>query len=459
MRNLISARPLRIPEEIMTASSTSGPDSGAPLRVSELLGILPRVRELSPFLDLLVTRSVPDPERRWAGSGELGTVGGRIIELSGVSDAASELSTAEAHRIRAVLGTAAGVVESIARRDWEEVVRLLIDQGVADEGRGRSREAEAWYLSAHRVARDQGLVRAPRALRLAARAARSLGKIETAARRYEESWRAAVELELEEDLIVAATGRGNIDVDRGRWAGARSWYHRALERLGETGEPRRERWQLLQNLAIVERKTGDLEGARRLLERARQDGDGLGDPDAAVEVENGFGLLLLAVGDPRGAELHFAEALRSARTATARVTIGVNLGEALMEQGRSLEAGERARQAEAQALAASVTGKLPEVYRLLAKVARERAEGEAFVFLEQALDLIRERGLPSYEEALTHEAYGDLRLAEGDVSRGLPQLREAAEIFDRIGMDEAAARILQTVARHEGDVRESDERE
>ena len=183
------------------------------------------------------------------------------------------------------------------------------------------------------------------------------------------------------------------------------------------------------------------------------------DPDAAVEVENGFGLLLLAVGDPRGAELHFAEALRSARTATARVTIGVNLGEALMEQGRSLEAGERARQAEAQALAASVTGKLPEVYRLLAKVARERAEGEAFVFLEQALDLIRERGLPSYEEALTHEAYGDLRLAEGDVSRGLPQLREAAEIFDRIGMDEAAARILQTVARHEGDVRESDERE
>ena len=433
----------------MTASSVPGPDSS--LRVSELLEILPRVQELGPFLDLLVRRSIPDPERRWTGSGELGTVGGRIIETDGVGDAVSELGASEAQRISELLRTAAGVVESIARGDWEEVARLLIDQGRADEGSGRSREAEAWYLSAHRLARDRGMVQAPRALRLAARAARSLGNSETAARRYEEAWRAAGELDLEEDLIVSATGRGNVDVDRGRWDEARSWYERALERLGEPGDPRRERWQVMQNLAIVHRCTGDLEGARRLLDRAREEGDRLKDPDAAVEVENGLGQLLLSLGDPRGAELHFLEALRAAKTPTAQVTIGVNLGEALLQQGRSLEAGESARQAEAEALAGSVSEKLPEVYRLLAQVAKERAEGGAFVFLEQALELIRERELPSYEEALTQEAYGDLRVAQGDLDRGLSQLRAAAEIYRRIGMGETATRLLETVLRHGGE--------
>ena len=436
----------------MTAPSESGPESGASLRVSELLGVLPHVPELSPFLDLIATRSVPDPDRRWTASGELGTLGARIIETGGLGDAALELGTAEARRISQLLETAAAVVEAVASGDWQAVTALLIGQGQADEARGRCDEGEAWYLSAHRVARDRGLVEAPRALRLAARTARARGRIDTAAARYEAAWRAAVELDLEEDQIVAATGRGNVDVDRGRWEEARLWYERALERLGESGDPRRRRWQVFQNLAIVHRRTGDLDGARRRLERARQEGSRLRDPDAAVEVENGLGQLLLAAGDSRGAELHFAEALRGARSPTARVTIGVNLGEALLTQGRSLEAGESARQAEAEALAGSVTGKLPEVYRLLAQVARDRGEGEAFVFLEQALDLIRERNLPGYEEALTREAYGNLQIAEGDLNRGLSQLEAAAEIYQRIGMEEAAGGLIDTVRRHGGDV-------
>ena len=251
----------------------------------------------------------------------------------------------------------------------------------------------------------------------------------------------------------SATGRGNVDVDRGRWDKARSWEERALERLGEPGDPRRERWQVMQNPAIVHRCTGDLEGARHLLERAREEGDRLQDPDAAVEVENGVGQLPLSLGDARGAEPHFLKALRAARTPTARVTIGVNLGEALLRQGRSPETGESAGQAEA--LAGSVSGKLPEVYRLLAQVAQvaqERAEGEAFIFLKQAFSLIRERELTSYEKALTREAYGDLRVAQGDLDRGLPQLRTAAEIYRRIGMGETATRLLETVLRHGGEV-------
>ena len=442
----------------MSASSPTGSASDAPLRVSEVFRILPRVPELGPFLDLLVTKSVPDPDRRWTGSGELGTVGDRLVEPDGVEAVATELAQSEAERITQILTISAAIVVKIASGDWHGVIGLLLGLGEADEGRDRSAEAEAWYLAAHKVAREKGSVEAPRALRLAARVARSQGKVETAARRYEDVYGAAAELDLEEDLIVAAIGRGNVDVDRGRWDEARAWYERALERLGASDPPRPERWHVLHNLAIVHRKAGDLDGAHHLLLRARHEAGRLEDPDGAVQVENGLGHLLLAAGDPRGAELHFVEALRGARTPTARVTIGVNLGEALAEQGRSLEAGERARQAEAEALAGSVTGKLPEVYRLLAQVAQDRGEGEAFVFLEQALDLIQERALPSYEEALTRETYGDLRLAESDVARGLSQLSAAVRIYERIGMNEAAARIRGTMERYEGGVQNGDER-
>ena len=92
-------------------------------------------------------------------------------------------------------------------------------------------------------------------------------------------------------------------------------------------------------------------------------------------------------------------------------------------------------------------------------MARERAEGEAFVFLERALDLIREQGLTSYEEALTLEAYGNLRFAEGDPERGEPQLRAAADIYRRIGRTEAANEILARVSRHPGGAKEDQTKE
>ena len=102
----------------MSASSPTGPASDAPLRVSEVFRILPRVPELGPFLDLLVTKSVPDPDRRWTGSGELGTVGDRLVDPDGAEATASELAGSEARRIAEVLGTAAGVVESSQTRIW-----------------------------------------------------------------------------------------------------------------------------------------------------------------------------------------------------------------------------------------------------------------------------------------------------------------------------------------------------
>jgi tetratricopeptide (TPR) repeat protein len=426
------------------SSRSSDSASGAP-RVSEILATLPPVPELRAFVDLLVTRSVADPARRWSGSGELGTVGDRLVDPAGLEEESAGLGPAEAARLASLLQSAARIVVSIGSRDWEAALDSMLRQGLAEETLGRGPDAEAWFLAAYRLAKERGLVKGPTALRLAARAARGQGRLEVAAERYEAAWREAEALGRDEDATVAAIGRGNVDVDRGGWKGAKAWYERALATIGEGGPPRRERWQVMQNLAIVERECGNLAEARRLLTRAQEEGGDMGDPDARVEVENGWGQILLAEGDARGAELHFREALGRARTPLARLAIHVNLGESLLQQGRSLEAGEKAREAEAEALTGSLPYRLPEVYRLLAKVAQQRGEGEAFVLLERALGLIGERGLPAYEEAVTREALGGLRVEQGELALGLSELANAATIYDRVGAEEASRRVREAI--------------
>jgi tetratricopeptide (TPR) repeat protein len=411
------------------------------MRVSTLLAALPRGVALDAFRDFLILHSRPDPDRWWAASGELGTVGDRIVDLSSLTGEFSRLAQREAERVARLHTVAARAIGALQEGDPETAFSLFLEQGEAEEKNGRTAEAEGWYLSAYGMARDAGVARAPTALRMAARSARTLGHLDTAAERYEVAWREAEAMGSEQDRIVAATGRGNVAVDQGRWGEALEWYERGLALLSEIRLPRRERWQLLQNLAIVYRRSGKLKEAREFLARAEREGERIDDPDAAVEIGNGWGQLLLAEGDPRGAELFFRRALDVAETPRARVAIQVNLGEALLLQRRALEAGECAREAEADAIAGSVIAKLPEVYRLLAAVARERGESDAFVLLEEGLALIRERELPPFEEALTLEALGELHDAEGERDRGLEEAERAAEIYREIGMTEASERL------------------
>lgn len=406
------------------SSESSGP--GDPLRVERALEALPRGSELTPLLDLVIARSRADPERRWSASGELGSTGDRLVDTGTLNRELDALAAREAERLEARFRSAARVIEHLAEGRSEGAAEELLGQGETEESVGRSAAAAEWYEAAYRLARQVGSAVAPGALRRLARTRRALGDLTRAAAAYEEAWREAGDLGLDADRIVAATGRGNVAVDRGRWAEAERWYRRALDLVGEEGPPRRERWQLGQNLAIVRREQGALEEAAGWLTLAQEEGEVLDDPDARVEVANGWGQLFLARGDPRGAELYFRQALAAAEELRARVTVGVNLGEALLAQGRDLEAGQEAREAEALALAGRVVGKLPEVYRLLAAVAEARGEADAFVLLERALEVIRSRGLPPFEEALTLEPYAAMLHGAGDEERAR-ELREKAE--------------------------------
>ena len=249
------------------------------------------------------------------------------------------------------------------------------------------------------------------------------------------------------DAVIAATGRGNVAVDQGRWEEAEGWYGKALSLIEEgTGAlpsagARALRWRLYQNLGITHRERGAFDTAegwyRRAAETAGIAGVGEGDPAADVEVENGWGQLELARGELRKAELRFRRALAAmgtGRGGEGSVAVRVNLGEALLRQGRTLEAGEVGREAEAEALRGGWLRRVPEIYRLLAGVAHARGEPEAFVFLDRALVLVRERGLPLYEEALTLETLAGLRDAEGEVEAGADAREAARRIFRRLGV-------------------------
>lgn len=417
----------------------------APLRLDRLLRVLPNAASTRPLLERLMASTMPDPERRWTASGELGTMGGRLVDLRNFEMLAEDWLEEETERLKQRARAIASVGRGLESGDVDMVVRTLLDQSGELEKRGATDEARAWADAAYDVARGVGHPRAPEALRRAARCARGQGQLDVSARAYEAALQRAMDARAWTDAVIAATGRGNVAVDRGRWSEAEGWYGRALDVLdqaatgdAESRESRGLRWRIFQNLGITSRERGALEEAERCYARAEAEAAGLEDPAAAVEIENGRGQLELARDQPRAAELHFRAAL-GALTGSApdpvRVAIRANLAESLLRQGDTLDAGVAAREAEAEAIRGHHLGRLPEVYRLLARIAHRRGTGDAFVLAERALELIRDAGLPAYEEARTLTTYADLRKAGGDLEIARDARERAHAIFTELEMN------------------------
>lgn len=399
-----------------------------PMRLEHLLDALPRTEAVRPLAARLLGSSRPDEDRRWTASGALGTTGGRIVDIDAFREEAAVWVAEERGRLERRAGAVAEAAEALAAGDARRVVEALLAESGALEADGLSAEARAWADAAFRVAVESGLPRAAEARRKAARCARAQGDLDGAVAAYEDAWARARDAERWDDAVVAATGRGNVSVDRGRWADAEAWYRKAMELLSESGAAfedgvaRALRWRLCQNLGITHRERGDLDGSDAWYRRAEEDSRGLDDPAAVIELENGRGQLALARGDLQAAEARFRhalEAISSTRPDEGRVTVRANLAEALLLRGRSLEAGVAAREAEAEAIRGRYLSRLVEVYRVLARIMAARGEGEAFVLVERALELVRDTDLPIWEEARTLRVYADLREAggEGDLAR------------------------------------------
>ena len=84
-----------------------------PLRLDQVREILPALDELQPVMDLLVSRSEPDSRRTWTRSGELDTLGDRLISGDALSASALELAAREAAHLQRLYGLAAEAVRKL----------------------------------------------------------------------------------------------------------------------------------------------------------------------------------------------------------------------------------------------------------------------------------------------------------------------------------------------------------
>jgi tetratricopeptide (TPR) repeat protein len=395
---------------------------------------LPDFDELRPLYEHLLMSSEPDPGRKWAASGRLETAGSRVASTEGLAEASDMLSAQQAAKLRQLYHVLSRSLHALARGDRAAAADGMLQAAALEEQHDRHDRAEGYAAAAYRLARgSENPAAAALALRRWARAARSRGELVDALERYARGHEAARALSDGRGAAEAAIGAGNVLEEQGRWAEAAEWYHTALAELSEVrGSP--ERWHALLNLHIVTRSRGAVEESLAHLEAAEREAREV-DPIASRPfLLNARGQLAMAAGAHAEAEAHFRAALRFAEGARSRVTIGVNLAECLLAQSRSLDAAEAARESEREAIRAGLTPRLPEVYRLLGRIAAAEGDPDAFVFFERALELIHERGLPALEEAQTLQAYAACEATNGDEGVARQLFQSAREMFSGLGV-------------------------
>lgn len=404
------------------------------LRLDELWRLLPPLAELRPIHDLLLARSAPDPRHTWSVSGELETAGSRIVRRGISEGEAAELARMTAARTAAVYRHLASVLTALADDDRPAATAALLEIAAVEEEAHRPERAQAWARSAFLVSRDERDQRpAALALRRWGRAARARGLLGEALERYRDSYEISRALDDPRAAAEAAVGAGNVLEDQARWPEAERWYRRALRILDEQGaDDAAERWHALLNLHITLRSRGRLDEARPLLEQAAEAAEG--DDGAIPFLENARGQMRQVEGDHAAAEAHFATALAAAGGPAAKVAIGVNLAECILAQDRHLDAADAARRAEAVALSAGLVSTLPEVYRILGRIAAERGNPDAFVLFERALEIARDRDLPEVERARTLQAYAEAEARRGESETARELHEDAQRLYRNVGI-------------------------
>jgi tetratricopeptide (TPR) repeat protein len=412
------------------------PDHPAPpLTLDEAREALPAVDELRPLMDQLLASSRSSGADEWAGSALLETAGSRIVDPEVLRAALPQLvSDEQAHLVR-VQELSAEVIDCLAAGERTGAALALLKAAALEEARDRAEKAEQYADSACRVLRDEGdpVVRA-RALRRRGRARRAVARYAEAEADYLRAFDASEAVGDLQGAAEAAIGTGNLLEDQGRWPEAQAWYERALKVLSRDSEPRPERWHASLNLHVVLRAMGALDESLPHLERAEQVAADLADASAAQFIENARGQWFVANEDFERAQDRFWAALRVASSARSRVTIRMNLAEALLGEGRRLEAAQEARAAELEAIRGRISGLLPEVYRLLGRLAAEEGNADAFVLFERALETIRRDDLPAIEQARTLDAYADAEMLVGEATTAADLRAKAAQVFRELGV-------------------------
>lgn len=393
--------------------------------IDSLRRLLPDVPELRPLLDAALRASVPDPDDAWTSAGEVSTVGTRRVDPAAIVRESARIASGHRRHLDAMYDVVAEVLSGKASGDGGSVVQALLRGAALEEAAGRTHETVAFATAAVDAARAHGEPALTMlALRRHARARRAIGDLEMASRLYEEALTGAGSVGDAEALAEAAIGAGNVEEQRGHWDEAEARYEQARSALEAVTPPTPAHWHVVLNLHIVHRSRGHVARSVEWLDRASALAEALPDPAAVPLLENARGQLAMAEDQPGRAEQHFVDALQAADGLWARATIRLNLAESHLARGRLLDAAEHARDAERDAIVGSLTAKLPEVYRMLGRVAAANGNPDGFVLFERSLALSAPTPGLTFERAQTLQAYA---MAE----QALDHAESAADLWIR----------------------------
>lgn len=397
--------------------------------------LLPDLPELRPLLEAALRASVPDPDEAWTAAGELATVGARRVDPADLARQADRIAAGHRRHVDAVYEVVADVLSSKASGDGGSVVRALLRGAALEEEAGRTEGTMAFAMAAVDAARSNDHpALTTLALRRLARASRAAGDLDAASRLYEEALTGAQGLDDAEGLAEAAIGAGNVYEQRGRWDEAEARYQQARAALQTVDPPTPAHWHVLLNLHIVHRSRGDVERSVDWLDRASALAEALPDPAAVPLLENARGQLEMAREAPERAERHFVDALQAANGLWARSTIRLNLAESHLARDRLLDAAEHARDAERDAIVGGLSAKLPEVYRMLGRIAAATRNPDGFVLFERSLALSGDTGGLTFERAQTLQAYAMAEQALDHPEAASPLWIRAIEAYRSLGI-------------------------
>lgn len=406
-----------------------------PLTFDHIVKLLPDLDELRPMIDHAMTISTPDTTRRWAGSEGLGTSARRLVDTEALHQATGRIAEEEAAHTRTLLGLVATSLRRAQAGDSAAAAEALLDAAALEEARDRPARAAAWADAAVRLGSDRATDEVTaRALRRRARAYRTVGRLAAAERDYARAHEIGQALDDVRGTAEAAIGAGNVHEEQGQWDEAIVWYRRALAALEASDAVLPERWHALTGLHVAQRWKGQVEESLDPLEEASAVAKSLADDEADQFIENARGQLCMARGRQEEAEEHFRLALQASTGARASVTIRLNLAESLFAVGRRTEAAEAVRLAERESIRAGLCQKLPEAYRLLGRLAAAEGNPEAFVFFEHALEVIRSRGLPELESAITLQAYAEVETKVGEDEAAQELFSRADQLYRKLGI-------------------------
>lgn len=414
-----------------------------PLRllVEKALALVPEGEEFLPLADAVISASLADREKVWARSGSYSTLGKRIVDPARINELLPAIAGRAQQRLQELFTLVVQAIQEQQSGNLAAAAALLVEAGELEEVDRRFEKAERIYQMALEIARDLR-EKEPQilALRRLGRLARTAGRLNEAWTYYEQSHDLSVDALNPAGQVIACQGLGNICLDRAQRDLSRSWYERGLKLARELDDPELV-WPFYMNLSGLAIQQGEFTEAEIFLAEARAHIDRARDDGAIPFWYNNRGSILLEHGDPAGAERVYREGLAKSSDPFWQMAIRVNLGQALVRQGRLFEAEEEARHAEELAIIHRFIPDMVDVYDLLGSVARARCDEEGFVFYEQALEVCRERDLPPVKEAGVYHGYGRLYQACGRPVEAIAYLSRAREIYAELGLTAELGRV------------------